>query len=394
MIVLMLGHRFLSLVNAVWAIPCVFIIRLIKPLIWIRIGKLYAGRIGHFVPDAAEHYTRGFIQEKKTLDFFYFFGAVTNEQWARMVRRNLKVRGGYLKYIWHWNDFLPGGSSHNLPQSYTKSRDLEGLFSKYDARFAFTEEENSAGIAWLKSKGWQDGEPFVCLLVRDAAFLKAEDAFGFHDYRDGDIYSYSMAIKWLTDQGVWVIRMGKVMATPLSTESKYAVDYAFDSTKSDLLDIWLFANCTGCMSTGTGPDWVSAIYKKPLLYINYSPLGLLISWVNAMTVPKNLKWLRNGKSLSLQEYLDRSYLSTSDYEKAEIEIIDLTPLEILAATQEFWQRITGTWQEQTDEKALQEASWDHFKCMPNFPELHGWKNPESRIGYAWLSSMDDTFLGA
>ena len=31
-------------------------------------------------------------------------------------------------------------------------------------------DENEVKKSWLKMQGWKEGEPFVCLLVRDDAF--------------------------------------------------------------------------------------------------------------------------------------------------------------------------------------------------------------------------------
>ena len=37
----------------IWTIPFIMFIRLLKPLIWIRFGKLRADRIGHYVYEYA-----------------------------------------------------------------------------------------------------------------------------------------------------------------------------------------------------------------------------------------------------------------------------------------------------------------------------------------------------
>jgi len=41
-----------NLLYSVWAIPCVLIIRLLRPIILIRIGTFFSGRIGHFAIDS------------------------------------------------------------------------------------------------------------------------------------------------------------------------------------------------------------------------------------------------------------------------------------------------------------------------------------------------------
>ena len=393
----MLRHRSLSLINATWAVPVVIFVRIMRPLIFIRIGRLFSGRIGHFVPDAAEHSVKKSLQVQRTYDFYYFFGGICNDQWAKMVRRNLKIKGGWLKYIWHWNNFIPGGAKHNLPQSFTNSRDPQGLLTKIDVSYDFLPEENKISREWLRSKGWKEGEPFICLQVRDSAYLdkfdpnKGDLLQDEHSYRNSSIESYLPAINWLTSQGIWVLRMGKLMSEPLGKIDRL-IDYAFDEEKSDLLDIWLFANCDACISTSTGPDWISALYRKPLLFVNALPLGVLFSMFYSVWVPKKLSWKDSGLNLNLSEYLENLYLRTSQYVEAGINITDLTPEEILLATQEFWGRIQGTWDDTDEETKRQDEFWNHFVSWAGYPKYHEWRHPMSRVGSSWLKSSGKDFM--
>ena len=75
-------------------------------------------------------------------------------------------------------------------------------------------------------------------------------------------------MEWLADEMVWVLRMGKLMHKPISSNHPRIIDYAFHPERSELLDIWLFANCTGCISTSTGIDSVSHMYGIPMLFVN------------------------------------------------------------------------------------------------------------------------------
>ena len=40
-------------------------------------------------------------------------------------------------------------------------------------KFLSSEEEQAK--VWLRSKGWEDGQKFVCILVRDDAYLGSEE---------------------------------------------------------------------------------------------------------------------------------------------------------------------------------------------------------------------------
>ena len=394
----MLRHRLFSLINAIWAIPTVMIIRILKPIVFIRIGQLYAGRIGHFVPDVMEHVVRKSISTQKSLDIYYLFGTTCNQQWKEMASQKLQIKGGWLKYLWHWNQILPWGNAHNIPQSYTKSRDPLGLFAKYQPTLKFTPEEITWCTDWMKEKGWNPGDPFVCLNVRDAEYMKVYDenknkfAQESHDYRNSKIETYIPAVEWLTEQGTWVIRMGKLAESQIGMNNQKVIDYAFEKDKSDLLDVWLFANCTGCISTASGPDWISVIYGRITLFVNALPLGLLFSSSRSFWVPKNLFWTFTGRELNLTEYISHNLMDSLDYKEMGIKIVDLTPNEIMAAVQEFWGTIMGSWENSSESINQQENFWRKFKEWKEFAKFHGWIHPESRIGSAWLKSKPANFF--
>ena len=394
----MLRHRLLSLFNAIWAIPAVIIIRLLRPWRLIRIGQLFSGRIGHFVPDALEHFLRREVAPVRTLDYFYFFGGISNSQWANMVTRNLNVKGNWLQYIWHWNEFIPGGKVHSLPQTFTQSRDIEGLLEQSKKRFDFMETENGICEQWLISKGWKKGEPFICLQVRDSFYLAEFDIANpndslqiAHSYRDSDIKTYIAAIEWLTSQGYWVIRMGKIAKERLPVLDVKVIDYAFDDSKTDLLDIWLFANCTMCISTSTGPDWISIAYGKPVLFLNALPLGGLFSFARSMWIPKNLVWKSSGTELSLVEMLETTGFQTKDYESQGIAIQDLSPAEILLGVQEFCELMHDSQEIDYKNQSEQNTFWIHFSNWSRFSEFHKYMHAQSFVSRYWLKSRKREF---
>jgi putative glycosyltransferase (TIGR04372 family) len=379
-----------------WAIPLVVVIRALRPVLLVRMGSLSYGRIGHFVCDGAEQLARLQQQSPNTVDWFWL-GKTCNSQWDRMIRRSLRVHA-WVKYLDRWNQVLPGGSAHERPSSYTGSRDVEGLLARYDVKIPFLPSETDEAREWLRSKGWKDGEPFVCLLVRDDEYLANDPLHGngtagalkkraYHSYRNSDIDTYIPAIRWLANQEVWVIRMGKLMAKPLPSDMDHVIDYAFDAEKSDLLDIWLFANCAGCVSTATGLDQLALIYDRPLLCVNALPLGHLFSWGQAIWSPKKLRWAATGKNLSVSDYLDSMWTTTSEYDMAGIEIVDLAADEITTAVREFWQRCAGTWQEEPEHLQRQENFWEILQAWPRYEAYHGVRHQDARVGAAWLSSM-------
>lgn len=397
------SYRLAMWLNALWAVPLVLLVRSVRPIVTIRFGSIDSTRIGHFVADAACHITE-FRRQPPNIKDWFWLGPTCNSQWELMVRRTLPIVQA-TKWVDIWNQRLPGGESHSRPVHTDGSVPLgQVLDTPRSGMIAFLPSENDAGLAWLRRQGWTDGEPFVCLLVRDSAFLtrdplqskldtrNSSEKWSYHNYRDSNIEDYVPATEWLADQGVWVFRMGKIMERPIPTEHPRIVDYAFDPSRSDFLDIWLFANCSGCISTGTGIDIVSCIYGAPNVFVNLTPIGGLWGFHESISVPKHLYWDSTGTPLTLSEYLRHTYGSSYRYADSGIGFADLEPGEVMDAVQEFWHRIDGSWIDSSEDEARQQRFWTQFRSWTDFPLYHHTIHPQAKVGTNWLRSRGDSFL--
>lgn len=395
-------RRSIFLFSGCWALPLVFVMRLMSPLIIIRLGTIRSDRIGHFAPDAIEQKVRIQISKNRKIhDYFWLSAWSANTQWEAMVRREFLVYD-WTRFIDLWNRILPGGEKHIRPSTYTWSRDVHGICRDGAGAFSFTESEDSIAKKYLSSVGWQEGRPFVCLLVRDAAYLSKEEnlmggegdpgKWDYHNYRDSDIKCYRAAVNWLADQGFFIFRMGKIARDPLGVDHPLVIDYAFDDQKTDLLDVWLFAHCNFCISTGTGPDAISMVYGKPNLYLNAMPLADLHSYQSSTWIPKNLFWEHDGKPLSLRDYVDSYFFSTEQYHKAGIEISDLTESELKTYVQEFYLRYNGLWVDTAEDCKLHGLFWKALEEWPRYKSRHVWRHDESRTSTIWLRSKSAGFF--
>jgi putative glycosyltransferase (TIGR04372 family) len=377
--------------HGVWAIPAVIVIRLIRPWLKLRFGTIRCDRIGHFAADSGQQWAKHQLQDALFVDLYWLPSKTCNTFMTEIVRRNFSVHW-WVRYLDYWNRLIPRGSFHCRPSSETGSRDLSGSLEKARKSFPLLKSEDDKGKKWLKQHGWRDGEHFACLLVRDRAYLdhfnKLEDgSWRYHDYRDTDISNYEPAALWLANQGVWVLRMGRKMEKPMSIKHPRIIDYAFQKDQSDFLDIWLLANCCFCISTGSGPDMVSDMYRRPLLFINYIPFRNIISWSNATHLPKDLFWESSGIELTLNEYFTHTYFTSDEYRRAGIVIKDLTPAVIQEAVQEMWRRLNKSWHDSDEDLKLQELFWQALRECPDYQKYHGYVHPEARAGTVWLRSL-------
>ena len=355
----------------------------------------YPERIGNFSMDTGMAFARRSSQRGVTLYCVQQGFPIANNFLYELVARNFRLRN------WLWPVLRYANTRATIPQWIVPphipegSRDTEGLLESSAGAMLFTSGEHEAGLSWLRSVGWRDGEPFVCLLVRDSAYLdsalvgKASEGFSRHDYRDSDIATYAPAAEWLAVQGVWVLRMGKTMAKPMPSSHPRIVDYAFREDRSDFLDVWLFANCNLCISTGTGPDMIADVHRRPLLTVNLLPAIALWSWSNAVTAPKPLVWRDCGRRLSVEELIAVTWLRGEQYAEQGIEIRDLDASTLLGTVQEAWGRLTGDWIDAIDDARRNQAAWAALEAHPEYANWHGYRHPEARFSSVWLRQLED-----
>ena len=230
--------------------------------------------------------------------------------------------------------------------TFKQGRDKEGITQKVEMPKFDTEEINFC-MNWLKSHGWEGpSQPIVCLHVRDNAYLSKffqNTAYenldwDYHNYRNSDIDTYIKAVEWLQNepQSAFIIRTGKYADKKLVLSNKNFIDYPFCNDQDDLLDIWLFSNSDLVISTGSGPDYISASYKVPTIYLNFLPLGSTHTWSKCLHASKHLYWSNTKRHLTLEEYTLANFFLTNEYIKMGISIKDLSEDEILEVIKDGW----------------------------------------------------------
>ena len=380
------------------AIPMVLTIRFIRPWIHIRFGTFRIDRIGHYALDVGIQLAISSLNKGKFKEWYWLPNNTCNEQWSTMVRRHFYVRR-WVEVLDFYNKNIPYGKLHQRTSTNTNSRDIHGYLEKANVEMDFLPDEVCQAQNWLESHGWKKGEKFVCLLVRDDGYLASNKTgyhqpidWEYHDYRDSDIANYVQMVESLVYLGYWVLRMGKVMLKPFPFKHHKVIDYAFDESKNDLLDIWLFSKCYFVISTGSGPDSISGVYRRPRVFVNSLVTCHIHSWANNIWVPKHLIWKKSGKYLTLREHLKHNYLATEGYEKAGILIEELTSQEITDEVLQQEQRLSGSWIDTKEDLERQQKFWEIFKDWPQFSKLHGWVHPEARIGTHYLRNMGEAFF--
>ena len=202
------------LLNALWALPIVLISRVIYPRFKIKFGVCQSNRIGHFIPDTLEELIR--MQKYNKVITFWSATLISNKQWHKMVKKYMYI-GPMYKYLIFWNRNMPGALRHTSVMSTNSSRDPKGNFFSDLIKPKMSDSDIMKSKKLLEQIGWK-GEPFICLLSRDNAYLDYLDNLAgkfnfdrsYHSYRNSEIETYRLAINHLLDKGYWVFRMGLV----------------------------------------------------------------------------------------------------------------------------------------------------------------------------------------
>ena len=385
--------------SIVLSIPILLLVVIVRPLIFIRFGYFFGDRIGHFAFDV-EYYLckKNNLNQKKTLDIFFIVGPPCNNALVRMVKRKIKITN-LAVVLYEGINAMPFAASHVIHPARLEngSRDREELFQTSPRNLDFTLAEMLKGREYLRDVGLTEGDQYVCLIVRDNAYLSLDTSrdFSYHDYRDSDISSYNKAAKALSDKGYWVFRMGKVVKDPFHCSESKVIDYASSSSKSDFLDIWLTAHCKFAISTSTGLDAISEIFRIPMVFINHLPIGNLKTGdPRHIELFKTLKWKKTKQPLSLKEQIATgaiNFFGTHQYDKQGIEISDNSEDDILAATLEMESRLNDDWVEEPKDQILQEKFYGILESWDDFGKYHG--SAKSRICRNFLRKNHDWFLG-
>ena len=348
------------------AVPIVCILRLLFPIAPVRFGFFFADRIGHFAFDV-EYFLASLECDRKSdkyTNLFFLVGKVANQYLLDLAKRELYIHR-LVRYLYLADKFVPFGAKALIPARHlTGSRDRRGLYYSTNVHLNFTSEEESRGQKILEDIGIKSHEKVVCLIVRDSAYLNAEQGssnWEYHSYRDTDIRNYEQVVDQLIEKGYWVLRMGKLVSHRLSVKHPRFVDYANCDWKSEFLDIWLLARSTFCVSTSTGLDSVADVYRKPIAFVNFLPLAYFQTWSSCVVAPANLVWNDTGRRLNCEEHLIHSYMRSEDYLEAGIRVSELTSQDILDVVLELEERISGHWESPPEEYMLQEKFWELYK---------------------------------
>jgi len=214
---------------------------------------------------------------------------------------------------------------------------------------------------------------YVAISNRDNSYmLFAEGSINLHginhEIRNSNITSRNLAVDYLRQQDICVVRVGKVV------EARYdyggCIDYASDY-HSDKMDIYIPSEAKFTMSDSNGLGLISFVFCKYHIFVNVTPLLGLYSGCpvihEGLIIFKKYWNVKEDRQLTFYEMEEvewkMNFLDAPDgniLKERGIFLIDNTPEEIRDVVIEMNKRIDGTWVE-TDEDIYRQNKVNEFR---------------------------------
>ena len=387
--------------------PLLLIIRIIKPIVLIRIGRLHSRRIGHFAANTELvilESRRGINNpSKKYFDLFFLEkGNSSNSFLTKKWKEKLIILPTLiLDPIYQLILIFPGAKDHQiLPSNH--DRDIHNLIEDSPPSITFNQQEIELGEAGIKDLGVLPHKPFVCLIVRDNAYLnmhlkpKDKETYSYHNYRDCDIKSYLLTAEELTQKGYYVVRMGVIVKEALVSNNPMIIDYANSGKRTEFMDVYLGAKCDFCISSGLGWDTIPThLFRKPCLYAPMLPIGYFPTYITQTLLITKVHYSRQLKrNLTMSEIADLGLdlaLSSNDFIDQNVDLIEPSPKDIWEAAQEMIEMVEGKGNYSEDDENLQKKFWKLYANKTiNTTSLHG--QLRAKIGKSFLQNNKDWLL--
>ena len=350
------------------------IIYILKPIVRIRLSSVPTGRIGHLAFESELYLRKKSLNSdrKKKLDVFFTNRAVqtktiANKQLLSMYKRQMLIFDSYIaswffysvEWLLHYTDIV-----FELP--HEENVEAHALFKKVDSRLKLTIEELEKGNKFLLSIGINPNTDwFVLVFARDSSYLNKQfpnHNWGYHDWRNAGINSFEQAVKYIIEQGGYVLRMGSVVDNKLDFVHERYIDYAV-KYRDDFLDVFLTSTCKFMLGTTSGLGDLATVMDKPRIVTNSVPLGYVMQGKNCIYIPKKIVDRKTNSFISMKKMLKETAdleFRSDKFLLGDCDYIDNTPEEIREVTEEMLSRLNGAYKQNSTEQALLERYYALF----------------------------------
>lgn len=359
-------------------LPSIFfllIILLISKILLIKIGFLHSNRIGHFAANTELYLIKKKKFGIKSLDLFY------------LGRKN--ISNNYLEKLWRKKIIIlpyellrgldliiratPLKKKFSCNYFSNTDRDLYGLYEKFPPTITVDCKDKRD---LLEKFNLTKNDKIVCINVRDSEYLKTlydpkYHNLSYHNFRDCKIENFELAINYLLKLNYKVFRVGVKKKTFLNISHQNYFDKTYSVNREDSTDILLAENCNFCISVGSGFDALPRLFRKPILFVNFIPIINYHSFCKKdLTICKHLY---QKDKISIENIFKKKLYGalTEFYKNNNLQVIENTPEEILAATKEMVLRIENNFNLKAENLKYQNLIKNKIKEASHGNFLHG-----------------------
>jgi len=251
--------------------------------------------------------------------------------------------------------YLQSLNNEKFILDYPKHHDCKKIALSFD------QKEIAFGEEYLKSFISDRNRSIVCVSNRDEAYLQKlapTSDTSYHDYRNSSIANFIPAMKWLSEAGFTVLRMGsdpREKLTICNATYPNIIDYA-NNYRSDFLDAYIRSKCYVYVGDSSGA--VDSTYTFGALcgLTNATATINLHLFAGAFIMPSKLWLCAECRYLTFSEIVNSPLYSASysdEYTSHGVEVIKNSPQEILEFTQELIARKNGTWIETIEDQNME-----------------------------------------
>ena len=306
---------------------------------FIRVFALRSERIGHLVPDSVEMLEKC-ATSKALINAFFCKGAVSNSYWIKIIKESDASlqwwQSMIVFYFWvklFGCDEMIDHCCDNMSRVHSNeliSPSVANLLEKAQKKI------HSDASAFSNFVDTYKPFEFIVIGVRNEVFSVSnlnmmDGAIDHHAKRNSDIQLFRQGVSELLLEGYKVVRVGRE-GPALDIIHENFLDYVTFNGKHDILDVYLHAFCRGNINTCFGPNWISAVFDRPLLHINVADTTAFFSSHKVMMAPKLLRDLRTNKFVEFERWFElmKPDRSVKDLKSREqLELLDI-PSDILA----------------------------------------------------------------
>jgi putative glycosyltransferase (TIGR04372 family) len=385
------GLRLLALLCA---IPIVLILWILKPVFWIKIGKLDSSRIGHLAINTDLFLRRRQLGIHPDGPFYCFLSDpkhVANRQLLTMWKRLIPICESRALSVL-FERMLPLLKKTPFYQDLPCDSNEYYEFNNASSSLYFTQDENEKGRKLLKQMNVDlDKDEYVCIFARDDAYLKnlnPHHNWNYHNTRNSNIDGLIETAKYLIEKGFIVIRVGSIVKKPINFSHEKMIDLPYSGHRSDFMDIFLLAHCKFFIGAGSsGINDVTDIFDIPRLVVAVGEFGFCPVAKNCLYTPKKYRRSNTNDYLHFEEARKMDHYWWRNPAAFGLEAEETSPQEILEATQEMLARLEGKFKYSPESEKLIQA----YHKLWNESGLTGSPN-KTPIGIAWLKQNRDLYF--